>query len=70
MQQQQKRGQRRLGVLAPEADDSSTGAVRVVVDLQDFPPLPWPELHRLANVPTFRNAAVRFDPEAVVFAAG
>src|SRR5690606_17899110 len=69
MQQQQEGGQRGLCVLSPEADNGTAGAVRIVVDLEHFPLLPGPELHRLADIAPFRDSAVAFDPNDVPLAA-
>jgi hypothetical protein len=61
VQQQQEGGKRTLGVLAAETQDGATRTVGIIVNLPDALALPFPELHRLANVPPFRDSASPLD---------
>src|SRR5215204_2296134 len=69
MQQQQKRRQRGLGVLAAKRDHRTARLGRVVIDLADDVALPVLQLDPLADVWTFRQAAVFFDPGNIRVAA-
>src|SRR5690606_41155729 len=69
MQQQEKRAQGGFAVLAPKAQDRATRPCIVVIDLADLGLLPVPQLHRLADIAAFRNAAIALDPRGVSLAA-
>src|SRR5690554_7965546 len=69
MQQQEKRPQGGFAVLAPKAQDRAPRPCIVIIDLADLSLLPIPQLHRLADVAAFGNAAIALDPRGVPLAA-